>query len=358
MDTGLFGIEHSNRNNHWTKNCFNSSFPTSLACWFLENNIPVIYACLEEIENELQVVCKELSVRDVFNCGNRMPKDLYFDFESPFNRYFEYSDKVDNIDLVVKDAKNNEELSPLEIKLTVLPTSSTAVKPESEWGCEMVVRSATTSYCALGIWDRVHNLPGAKQAINKIFDKACASVEDWNNANEMLPKANAFCECLNKFESKFLDFQRPLIMEPFWKTKGQRPELDDNAFDIVVWSDLAFSRLFIDHAEMESNTGKGKKISRHLRSSLKMARCIWELNKVGSIKYDSIYRRQSYDNQTDKEFSVPGSVWRQYISTKRLIKPVVKKEKLELILDSRIAKDSFKPERRLDQTLSLYYLQK
>ncbi len=39
MSSGLFGIEHTNRsdNQHWTKNCFNSSFPTALACYMMEN---------------------------------------------------------------------------------------------------------------------------------------------------------------------------------------------------------------------------------------------------------------------------------------------------------------------------------
>ena len=52
MPSGLFGIEHSNRtvDDHWGKNCFNSSFPTATACYMLANNIPAIYIRLDCID--------------------------------------------------------------------------------------------------------------------------------------------------------------------------------------------------------------------------------------------------------------------------------------------------------------------
>lgn len=69
--------------------------------------------------------------------------------------YQQYSfDPIDGIDLVVKDTEGNY-LSPLEVKLTVIPTSQTSVLPEEKWGSEIVVRSATTSYCALGMFDSI-----------------------------------------------------------------------------------------------------------------------------------------------------------------------------------------------------------
>lgn len=52
MASGLFGIEHSNRSadDHWGKNCFNSSFPAATANYMMENNIPAIYISLEEVD--------------------------------------------------------------------------------------------------------------------------------------------------------------------------------------------------------------------------------------------------------------------------------------------------------------------
>lgn len=64
MPSGLFGIEHSNRrtNDHWGKNCFNSSFPAATASYMLENNIPAIYINLAEVNGELKVVATEIPI--------------------------------------------------------------------------------------------------------------------------------------------------------------------------------------------------------------------------------------------------------------------------------------------------------
>ena len=81
--SGLFGIFHSNRssNDHWGKNCFNSSFPTAMACYMLAQNIPVIYL---HLNNKLEVVADTLPVSQVFNCDGRALKELSFQFESVF----------------------------------------------------------------------------------------------------------------------------------------------------------------------------------------------------------------------------------------------------------------------------------
>ena len=157
MSSGLFGIKHSNRsvNDHWGKNCFNSSYPTATACYMLANNIPAIYIHLDNIAGELCVVADEIPINEVFNCGSVNSDNLYFSFESVFEPYQQYSfDTIDGIDLVVKDLTGNY-LAPLEVKLTVLPTDQTSRQSEDKWGCELVIRSATTSYCALGMFDSV-----------------------------------------------------------------------------------------------------------------------------------------------------------------------------------------------------------
>ena len=146
FESGLFGIINSNRTAemHWGKNCFNSSFPASVACYMLANNIPAIYNRLVYKDSMLCVEASEISISEVFNCGSLSFDKLDFNFESRFEPYQQYSfDIIDGIDLVVKNT-NGDFLSPLEVKLTVLPDSTTYKKPERDWGCELVVRSATT----------------------------------------------------------------------------------------------------------------------------------------------------------------------------------------------------------------------
>jgi hypothetical protein len=90
--SGLFGIEHSNRTagKHWGKNCFNSSFPTAVACYMLAHGIPAIYNRLERVGEELCVVSSEVSMREVFNCGCLAANGLNFRFESRFEPYQQY----------------------------------------------------------------------------------------------------------------------------------------------------------------------------------------------------------------------------------------------------------------------------
>lgn len=342
--SGLFGIKHSNRTSekHWGKNCFNSSFPTSVACYMLANDIPAIYNRLVNVSGELKIVASEVSLRDVFNCGALSLDELDFRFESKYEPYQAYSfDPIDSIDLVVK-AVDGQFLSPLEIKLTVLPTSNTSDLTEDKWGCELVVRSATTSYCALGMFDSVKS---DSHGVRNIFEKACSDIGLWTNDFEMSHKTPALSECINSFQRKYLDKQKPLLMQTVWKTQGQSPVLAENAFDIVVWSDYAFSRLFLDGAMKAEQT-----MSRPMRASAKLARCLWELSKSGKIRLGEIYRQMAFDNQTDKEFAIQGSKWRSYVSSERITRPILRKDVVQEIIETGYI-ERLRPERRFDQTL-------
>lgn len=187
MSSGLFGITHSNRSDskHWGKNCFNSSFPAAVASYMLEHDIPAIYVNLAEVDGSLKVVTSEIPISQIFNCGTLHAQDLFFSFESVYKPYQEYSfDPIDGIDLVVKDL-NEQFLMPLEVKLTVLPDNSTYKKAEDKWGSEVVVRTATTSYCAFGMFDSVK---AYAPHIREIFEAACSGIQSWDNDFEMAHK--------------------------------------------------------------------------------------------------------------------------------------------------------------------------
>lgn len=63
-----------------------------------------------------------------------------------------------------------------------------------------------------------------------------------------------------------------------------------------------------------------------------------------------IYRQMAFGNQTDKEFSIPGNKWRNYVETPRIASPILPKSVVnEIIEDGYIEKLS--PERRFDQIL-------
>lgn len=121
--------------------------------------------------------------------------------------------------------------------------------------------------------------------------------------------------------------------------------LADQAFDIVVWSDYAFSRLFVDSSYETERT-----MSRPMRATARLARCLWELSKSGKIRLVDIYRQMAFGNQTDKEFAVGGAKWRKYVTSDRILRPALAKEVVnEIIEDGYI--EMLSPERRFDQTL-------
>lgn len=344
MSTGLFGIEHSNRSpeDHWGKNCFNSSFPASMACYMMQHGIPAIYNKLVDDNGQLKVVSSEIPIEDIFNCRGLEMSQLDFHFESVFAPYQEYSfDAVDGIDLVVKDT-GGRFLSPLEVKLTVLPTDSTSRKPEKQWGCELVIRSATTSYCALGMFDAVKD---ESRAVREIFEDACASIQTWDNDFEMTHKTPDLRAAVDLFEHRYYVRQKPLLMQAIWKTQGKSPLLADNAFDIVIWSDYAFSRLFVDSSNRVETT-----MSRPMRATARLARCLWELSKSGRIRLVDIYRQMAFGNQTDKEFAINGAKWRSYVTSDRVVTPALSKEVVNEIIEPGYI-ERLSPERRFDQTL-------
>ena len=344
MSSGLFGIEHSNRsvNDHWGKNCFNSSFPAATANYMLENNITAVYINLVDDNGVLKVIASEIPINCVFNCGCLHASDLFFAFESVYEPYQKYSfDPIDGIDLVVKDTSGNY-LSPLEVKLTVIPDNTTYKKSEAQWGSEMVVRSATTSYCALGMYDAIKD--DAHQ-VREIFEEACSSIKSWDNDFEMTHKLCYLCSSIDEFQKKYYAKQEPLLMQTLWKTQGKSPMLAEQAFDIVVWSDYAFSRLFIDASYEESDT-----MSRPMRATARLAKCLWELSKSGKIRVVDIYRQMAFGNQTDKEFAIPGNKWKAYVTSSRTACPILNKDTVNSIIAPGYI-ERLSPERRFDQTL-------
>lgn len=345
MANGLFGISHSNRSadDHWGKNCFNSSFPAATASYMMSKDIEAIYIRLDEIDGRLKVVPTTIPLQHVFNCQGRSLDELFFSFESVYMPYQQYSfDPIDGIDLVIKSV-DGEYLAPLEVKLTVLPTSQTSAYSEDKWGSELVIRSATTSYCALGMFDSVKD---DSRKVREIFEDACSSIQMWDNDFEMTHKLPKLCAGIDAFQKQYHDKQKPLLMQTLWKTQGQSPLLADQAFDIVIWSDYAFSRLFIDGSDDPAATT----MKRGMRATARLARCIWELSKSGKIRTVDIYRQMAFGNQTDKEFAIGGTVWRKYVTTDRIVNLALNKNVLKSVIEPGYI-ERLMPERRFDQTL-------
>lgn len=351
VSTGyLFGIENSNRSGKdlWGKNQFNSTFPLSLACYMRKKNIPVIYLTLDK---ELNVIPVELSVDELF--GTKLPpSEIFYSFETQFNPYKDIAyDSIERVDLVVAEKEENKKgkvtdgkhLRALEVKLTVVPDNSTCNLSDELWAPEIVIRPATTMYCALGT---AVSCSAHKEKIRNIFEPVCNSVKAWGNEAEAAALLPSLLDALDCFQKEFYHNQTPTIMQPIWKTQGKTPFLHDNAFDIFVWSDFALARLVIDLARKSGDS----KISRHARSALRLGRFLFEYSRAGKAHLHNIYSEMTYSYQSDKEFSVSGRITQKYMNHYRLSNPILSKDIVkDIILDG--GEKNLSPERRFDQSV-------
>lgn len=342
----LYGIARSNRSakDLWGKNQFNSSFPVALACYMRDNDIPAQYVYVDE---DLNVSIRDISFNDVFN-SRKDNVELNFDFESKYDPYQAYAtDDIKNIDLVIRDS--GIPIRPLEIKLTAVPDEATHLMPPENWGCELVVRPASTSYAALGMFDSVRDNVELAQ---KILSTPSREIRAWDNLYEIKAHLPRILSSLDEFQLNFLQKQKPFLLQTIWKTKGKAPYFDNNAFDIFVWSDFSLCRLFINNSRRDAFKGK---INRFERSSARLLRTLFDATTRGFVHIKSIYTEMAFDLQTDKEFAANGRITSKYLKSGRLVNPIVKKDELfDIILNG--GELLLSPERRLDQSVYLQAL--
>ncbi len=245
---------------------------------------------------------KTLTFDDVFN--TTLPNDqIKFLFESPYAPYAGFvRDKLDHIDLVI--CAGGTPVRPLEVKLTVLPDNATGKsEDQSKWGSELVIRPDSISYACLGIYSSLRNQ--AKDVL-KIIEPAAEAIEKWDSAADIARNAPAMREALTELFRKYHEHQSPFVIQPLWRTVGTTPQLDENAFDVFVWSDFALLKTAMDQAfppakpaPATKSAGKRKKtskkktavkISRPLRSVARTLQALNELFSTEKVNVSRIFR--------------------------------------------------------------------
>lgn len=335
----LYGIFKSNRSDEelWGKNQFNSTFPTALCAYMRDRGHNAIYVNVGEIGSVDNI---EISFDQVFNTV-APNSELTFNYEVTYPPYHRFIyDDVGKIDLVIMH--KGQYLRALEVKLTVIPDQSTFSRTEHEWGSELVIRPASTSYATLGA---MLSLESQLPEIRRMFEPVGSRIRHWDNETEILMMSSEILDVLNAFIVRFQKFQKPFLLQPIWKTVGKSPILAKNAFDVFVWSDFALFKIFIDRSLDSTDS-----VNRYMRSSARLFRVIYEISKSGRINMESVYSQMTFGLQTDKEFALPGRMSTQYMFHDRRAFPLLGPEVVkDIILDG--GQEKLSPERRFDQTL-------
>jgi hypothetical protein len=174
-----------------------------------------------------------------------------------------------------------------------------------------------------------------------------ATVRNWDSKAEMLQLAPGILNALETYLNEFKQFQKPMLMQPIWKTLGKTPILANNCLDIFVWSDFALTHLFLDSARVAVSQ---QKISRQLRAALRLSRFLYQSSLSGRVHQAPIYDGMTYDNQNDKEFAISGTKSRPLMSCDRLTRPIITKNEIKNIVLGGGQKH-LSPERRFDAIL-------
>lgn len=134
-------------------------------------------------------------------------------------------------------------------------------------------------------------------------------------------------------------------MQPVWKTEGKSPKLSEHCLDVFVWSNLAFTQLFLDVARRELIAFKT--ITRQVRTAVWLFKMLYDFSLNGQINHRKVIDELSYDTKNDKAFAVNGKVTYPYMRSDILTEPrITKKQIKEIILGG--GQNLLSPERRFD----------
>lgn len=341
---GLFGLEFTNRDftkpKYWGKNQFNSSFPASLACYMHSKGVNPVYLRLDKNKN---VAHAEISLPELFGLAP-LSNELHFAFETTFSIYVTYAKgTVPRADLVTmnRSSKPPQLLRALEVKLTALPDNTTYQSSEENYGCEIVVRPDTIVYLALGLAQVYRDERDDLMNLLNVVD-----VADWEEINDVLPHIGSMADAIDRALIAKINEQLPFLMQPIWKTDGKSQVLAEQCFDMFIWSDFGFTRLFTNTALRENAKG----ITRNARSVVWLFKMLYDFAQNGSIDFKSIIDRLTYNTKNDKAFAVSGAVTNSFMRCPQLTTPRVNKNAIkEIILGG--GQNYLSPERRLDAAI-------
>ncbi|MDJ1174430.1 HindVP family restriction endonuclease [Roseofilum capinflatum] len=342
----LFGLQYSNRDftrkEAWGKNCFNSSFPASLCAYLHSHNLENIYL---KLNSSLAVEHSTINTDQLYAL-DPLSDNIFYAFETQFTPYQQYVlGTLPGVDLVTQARDTGNCLQALEIKLTALPDNSTCDLNEDEYGCELVIRPDTIVYLACSFAQILKNKHWlASELVNDRF----SAISDWSEPETIIPYLPDIINSIDQIVSLIIEDQTPFLMQPIWKTQGKSPQLSEHCMDIFIWSNLAFSRLFIDAVKTEiKNFDRVRSITRQARTVIWLFKMIDEFANKGIFDYRKIIDFLSYNTKNDKTFAVSGRFTHVYMKSEALTKPRIQKQEISNIILGG-GQNLLSPERRLD----------
>lgn len=341
---GLFGQKHSSRDytraDSWGKNQFNSSFPASLVAYMYSKSVMPIYI---KTNKNNQITHTEVSSKELFGI-DPLSNEAYYNYEAGFAPYEKfYQGEREHIDLVMLNNNTSKVLSGLEVKLTALPDNTTKSQSESNWGTEIVMRPPTICFLACSICENYSTAKG-KERLRSMLRKV-PQINHWEEIEEVLPHYTKILEAVLSISADMHNKQKPLIIQPIWKTEGNKMRLKDDCLDVFVWSNLAIIQMCC--TEDATNIHK---LNRFHRTIIWIYKMLLDYVTYDTFDYKRIIRLQSYNLANDKAFAMPGAKSRIFLKRDIVLKPRISKHEIKNIILGG-GQDLLSPERRFDAVL-------
>jgi hypothetical protein len=286
----------------------------------------------------------EISVENLFGL-DPLSSNCFFAFEESYLAFNDYVEgPLERSDLVILDINNNNHHEAgFEVKLTAVPDNSTAHKDASLHSCELVFRPTAISHLALSI---IKSLKGNQKLISQKIDPFCKKVTNWRSESEIKSRLPEFTRLFEELLSDNINNQIPFIINPIWRSIGKSNLLGTDCFDCFIWSNFAFTRLFMDSVASNSLP----KITRQERCLAWTIKLLHDFSIRGKINTRFIVSEMSYERQSDKAFSITGIKSHKYLKSSSLEKPRIKaSEIVNIILNG--GENYLSPERRLDAAI-------
>lgn len=366
--TYLYGLENASKNfttpASFGKNTFTNAFPLALTQYMAvekEMDIPVVRATMGA-DGHATTEHVKTPWTDIIHTD---PRNAYFDFETFFEPYrqFTTAQNPNGSDVVILDNTTREPLHPLELKLVVTPTSGTAHRPRREQMCETVFRPPTAEQVTFSI---AYGYTSTRRYdLQTILRENLGAPNDydWDNASFMIKRIPSIVQAAESIIETGVTLQRPLIMVALWRSQGQKPLLDENAFDTFIWTDLAFVQLFVQtvrKAYLDPSSAlvdpAPKEISRPARTLIWLIRSLWDYTTQFTLDFPQVQKDTAYGRQTDKAGAFTTGA-RDLMMSDEFLYPRVSADEVDNIIHPN-AHGFLLPERRLDASLSLRFAMK
>lgn len=344
LQPALFGQKHSSRDytlaECWGKNQFNSSFPASLVAYMYSRGLKPVY--LKTTANN-KVVHSFIESIDLLGI-DPLSDSAYYNYEAGYAPYEKfYQGEREKIDLVMLNNETSEVLSGLEVKLTALPDNTTKSYPEPEWGTEIVMRPPTICFLACSICSNYRTLD-EKDKLRKML-RNVPQINHWEENDEVLPHYNQILASILAISTDMCEKQKPLIIQPIWKTEGNKMRLKEDCLDVFVWSNLSIIQMCC----IEDSTNISR-LNRFHRTIIWIYKMLLDYVTYDIFDYKRIIRLQSYNLANDKAFALPGTKSHAFLKGPELTKPRISKYEIKNIILGG-GQDLLSPERRFDAVI-------